>query len=199
MDSISREFGNWFEENKISGLDGYGKSADYVAESDLRKYWGTQRIRTIWSKEVAKQLPIPVDSIKKDYLRIFSTLVYIAEQGKPSLVYLENFNKWNIHDNNVLPHFEQDFSRIFPRTPEGIKVSEIFKNTYFRFNPVVFAARLHRKELSPLCILPMTFKEKLSGDSVVISKYELHAAAGIEPSEVRSDVTPVRKTRRNDF
>lgn len=195
MDSISREFGHWFEENKISGLNGYGKSADYVAESDLRKYWDPQRIRTIWHKEVFKQLPIPVEFIKRDYLRIFSTLVYIATQGIPSLVYLEYFNKRNILDNNVLPHLEHGLSQVFPSTPEGIKVLDAFKKDYFRFNPVVFGSGLHRKELSSHCILPLTFKEKISGDSVVIKKYEPHAAAGIEASEVRSDVTPMRKER----
>lgn len=185
MDSISREFGNWFEEHRISGLDGYGEKSDYVTESDLRKYWNHQRIRTIWDKGVTKPLPIPAESISQNYLRIFATLVYIANHSVPSLVYLANFNKLNIHDNNVLPHLEQGLSRIFPQTPEGVKVLKAFTKAYFRFDPVVLGTGLHRKELSPHCILPLTFKEKLSGDSVIIKKYEIHEAAGIEASEVR--------------
>lgn len=199
MDSISREFGNWCEENKISGLDGYGNNADYVAESDLRKYWNHQRIHTVWHKEVTKQLPIPVESITQNYLRIFSTLVFIAEHRIPSLVYLEDFNKWNIHDNNVLPYFE-GLNRIFASPSQGTNVLQDFKKHYFRFNPVAFGSGLHRKALSPQCILPLTFQEQLSGDcgdSVVIKKYEPHAAAGIEASEVILTVIPLQRVRGN--
>lgn len=186
MASISRDFGDWVKDKRSPGLNGYGDVAFYVSEDTLKSYWSEARVSNVLSQAgLHLQALPPPKSIIQSYIRIFSTLVYIATTKLPSLAYLSAFSRRGFDDHN-LPIIKG----CFPETSEGREVEEEFIQFQFLFNPVVLDPGLHQRELDSRCVLPLTFERKLSGHfgssakSVNIKLYKLHKASKLQVKEV---------------
>lgn len=185
MESTSREFGCWVEENRTKGLNGSGNEDFYLSEDALRSYWNESRVSNVlWRAGLHRQTFPPPKAIIESYIRIFSILIYIATPNLPSLGYLSVFNQKGYNDH-ALPFQKGSF----PGTPEGSEVEKRFLQFQFLFSPIVLNPGLHGRELDSRCVLPLTFERQISGrsaNSVTTKLYKLHKASKLHVKKVYS-------------
>lgn len=145
-------------------MNGTLKSDHYVAPSLLEQYWDTEKVQHILDDF---HLHENVDHITRDFLRIFSTLVYAGIPDTISLFLREN------RDDVQLPISELPY--------EWPPIMQSFRDQQWMFCPLQFNKDqlMYKRELDVKQILPVTILSSLkgnagSGDSPSFQKVQIH-------------------------
>ncbi|KNB20341.1 serine/threonine protein kinase [Fusarium oxysporum f. sp. lycopersici 4287] len=89
------EFRKWVNDNARTGVNGFDEEKKYVSGIQLENYWSSTTLCEIIST-IDPPLSVPVDTIRKKYLRIFSILVFIRKLGNIILFLQRGTNDSNL-------------------------------------------------------------------------------------------------------
>ncbi|KAK4231946.1 kinase-like domain-containing protein [Podospora fimiseda] len=171
--------------------------AGYISYSALQEYWTDRRINKVLHARTRTGLPLPVDvqTIKKDYLVIFSILVFISTDESFKVSCIANFVRFTITDGN-LPLDRTRASDVFPSGLHGESYWERFNDHQFRFYPVRLGSTVHHdRPLLPGCIFPLERGDKILDEvgknKSVVRKHKL-TSGGKHLKE--GDIVAVKET-----
>jgi len=171
--SALNDFSRYVGLKKTSGINGYGKSDDYVSIRALKEYWNKSSVGNILHS-FNPPINVDIDDIIKRYLRTFSILVYINR-----VPYIRHFMQYDYDDEKGLP-YNETMSFGLPKSDETCKVWEnILKNQWifcpFQFGP----KKIYLRPLDQRCILPIDVIRQLTPDTLdeeaaVVQVVKLH-------------------------
>lgn len=160
------------KQQDYEGRDGHGRSRSYLPLTELSAYWNGNRIRNACESYSERIIQVTdLNIIRTNYLRVFSTLVYIG-----SLSYLPAFQERGLSDqrfpDTTLPGF-------WNSSLAHKSMFEAFKRHQWMFFPVIIDRdSLNGRLLPPEQILPLSSEETLRRrdyeDRATISKIKFH-------------------------
>ncbi|KAK2607656.1 hypothetical protein N8I77_006319 [Diaporthe amygdali] len=150
------------EENLEDGYEAQGSPAKFASKYCLTKYWTVDLVEEIVF--ATEDFDYQILEIREQYLRIFSTLVWISTTGRSYVRYLKHFVR-NGTDDSSLPF--RGRPDIFPNAND----SEIFWTAFFenqwKFFPVELGPRrMYDRTLHASQILPLTIGEELGAQNI---------------------------------
>lgn len=156
---------------KCKGTDGTGREQPFVPYKDLDDFWTKTRIYIVLST-CQPHLSLPIETIKSNYLRIFSLLAYAnLVSGLAFFVErtLTDHHLGRDIENSTLSHaLEHDIYK---------KYLKAVRKYQWLFSPVTISLEnLSNQKLSDLHILPFTLGDEIrrgSIDSASIRKVEV--------------------------
>lgn len=161
-EGIYERFKDHIERNFETGLEAQGSSVKFASFHCLTQYWTADRIREIVFD--TGDLDYQIESIRKQYLRIFSILVWISMTGRSYVRYLQHFVREG-RDDHSLPFRERP--GLFPTTND----SEAFWTAFFKsqwiFCPLQLGPQMYNRNLHPNQILPFTICGDLGSQDIV--------------------------------
>lgn len=150
------------QRNLETGHEAQGSPAKFASFHCLTQYWTAARVHEILSD--TGDLDYQIEDIRKQYLHIFSILVWISMTGRSYVRYLKHFVR-KARDDCILPFRERP--ALFPSTTD----SEVFWTTFFKnqwmFCPVQLGPRgVYNRDLHPNHILPFTICGDLGSQNI---------------------------------
>lgn len=155
---------------EYEGRDGYGRVQGYVPHNELLKYWTPARIRDA-CESYSEGITTRHDLIRKHYLRVFSTLVYIGK-----LSYIPAFQQYVLEDGRF-----PDTTPPGPlaQAPSYKSMFDDFKDHQWIFFPVVLDRDkldntwLPSERILPIC-MEETIRSQLHSERASITKVQFH-------------------------
>ncbi len=146
----SSNFKDYVDGRPTPGVDGYGKSKDYITSDDLEKYWSIEKIDQLFLS-FNPAIVLSTTDVFEHYLRTLSILAYIGKAG-----YIHWFFTHD-HDDTRLPHESMPHG-----LPGGDDLYRAFSSNQWRFCPYEFNKPPYMKPLDANCILPIEILDCLS-------------------------------------
>lgn len=155
---------------KYTGCDIAGNPRQYIPLSELQRYWTRPRISKVLHA-FSERLDIDVDLIRRQYLRIFSTLVYTHHDTLYLLTRL--FISLNLTDERL------PLRRRPSEWPDEAFYRDFFAGVVenqWQFFPLQFDAdQLYDRFLDDKCILPITLGDQIDhGSAAIIYRFDIH-------------------------
>lgn len=180
QESSYDRFKDHIERNIQTGHEAHGTRARFASLHCLTQYWTAAHVQEIVSD--TGDLDYQIEDIRKQYLRIFSILVWSSITGRSYIRYLKHFVRKG-RDDHILPFRERP--AFLPSTTD----SEIFWTTFFKnqwmFCPVQLRG-MYNRELHPNQILPFTICDDLSSQNIgrpaKIRLAKVHASETFAPT-----------------
>lgn len=154
------------KKQEYKGRNGYDREEGYVPYNELFKYWTIARIRDA-CESYSEGITTRHGLIRKRYLRVFSTLVYIGNLG-----YFPSFQQNELWDqrfpNTTLPGH-------WAPAPSYRSMFEDFKDHQWIFFPVILdrdtldGSWLPPERILPICI-EETIRSQLHSERAAITK-----------------------------
>lgn len=152
-------FSNYLKSSWKRGVDIDQNPSDYVTEDILSRYWTVTAVAHVLNTGYYTPIAISADTIISQYLRVWSTLVFI---GRPERI------TW-FHEK--VRNDEYFFASGFAEAPDqdhSIQVMlEAFHQEWYKFWPVRFKSRsraqiMYKRDLDPQRVLPIVSRRQLS-------------------------------------
>ncbi|KAF2998074.1 hypothetical protein E8E14_001380 [Neopestalotiopsis sp. 37M] len=145
-------FQRFVDDQRCSGIDESGNEAYYITASKLREYWSRERVSSLLN-DFGQGEGLDFGTFSKDYLRLFSTLMYINEPEQ-----FHWFVRRSINDSQ-LPYERKDG----PHSHTMRSLFDLFEENQWMFCPLEFdIPRMSSETVHPRTVLPVTYQEMLS-------------------------------------
>ena len=153
-------------DHRHKGLDGNGEQKDFVCTQALEKYWTVKKISAVLRRDNNHE--VNAEEVRKNYLKIFSILVYIAYSA-----FIHQIMSNDEIDDTTLIHSQ----RVAGKYPELDKILPTFSKAQWKFNPYFLDGVRHGRKLDMERILPLSLGAPLTGtemNEVVAYKASLY-------------------------
>lgn len=153
------EFLQFIQDKVRLGYDVLGNKRPYHSYDVLQTYWTRANIQAILKTESLHFVPC-IDTIREDYLRVLSMLVYGDEISHLSASFLST----NLHDGQ-LPLSKPSLQ--WPNAPLYAKLFDSISSCQWHFFPFIFDRnRLLNRRLAPEHVLPILSREVIQEGEV---------------------------------